>query len=160
MFFACSGGRRDAADDDAMGGFCDALSRSVRAIREASADGRGGRRAFGHVGAELPAAVRSLRGGRDRRVARPADRQSVAAPCAGARARADARALSGALWRLHGEALPRAAGEAARLQALLHGDQAIAAGGGAGGESQAAGGPPPEAGTPAAAREGGVSGGV
>ena len=148
----------NAADDDAVGGFCDALSRGVRAIREASVVGRGGRRAFGHVGAELPAAVRSLRGGRDRGSARPADREGVAAPRAGARAGADAGTLSGVLQRLHGEALPRATGEAAQLQALLHGDQGVVAGGRAGGESQAAGRPPQEAGAPAAAGNAAVPG--
>src|SRR6516165_6077961 len=100
------------------------------------------RRASGHVGAELPPAVRSLRGGRDRGAARSAARQGVAAACTGARTRADARALSGALQRLHGEALPRATGEAARLQALLHGDQGVAAGGRAGGEGEAPQCPP------------------
>ena len=43
---------------------------------------------------------RSLRGGGDRGAARSADRQGIAAPCGGARARADARTLSGALQRL------------------------------------------------------------
>src|SRR5207244_8468670 len=40
----------------------------------------------------------------DRGLARPADRQGVVAARAGARVRADARALPGALPRLHGEA--------------------------------------------------------
>src|SRR6516225_1454814 len=56
------------------------------------------------------------------------------------------------------EALPRAAGEAAPLQAVLHGDQGVAAGGRAGGESQASGRPPQEAGAAAAAGNAAVSG--
>src|SRR5215470_9390586 len=43
---------------------------------------------------------------------------------AAARAGADARALPRQVRGLHGEAFSRAAGEAARLQAGLHGDQA------------------------------------
>jgi hypothetical protein len=70
MFLACSEGG-DAADSDAMGGFCDALSRGVRAIREASVVERGGLGAARDVGSAgcgapghtWPVAVQCPRGG-------------------------------------------------------------------------------------------------
>src|SRR3546814_8787889 len=68
--------------------------------------------------------------------ARPAARQAVRAAGRRSGDRADAGALPRALRRSHGEALPRAASEAAWLQARLHRDQGASAArraGGAGG---------------------------
>ena len=52
---------------------------------------------------------------------------SVAAPSTGGRDRADAGPVPRHLPRLHGEAFPRVAGQAAQLHFGLHGDQAASA---------------------------------
>src|SRR3546814_2723089 len=77
-------------------------------------------------------------------LARPSARRRALGPCGptpGAAVRsagqrsgdlADAGSVPRELRGLHGEALSRAAGEAARLQAGLHGDQGAPAAGGAG----------------------------
>ena len=72
-----------------------------------------------------PLAGSAARRGADR--ARPADRQAVEPAGGGGRDPAYAGALSRALRRVHGQALPRTAGEAARLPARLYGDEAAPA---------------------------------
>src|ERR1700730_3211416 len=62
-FASCSGGG-DAADTHAMGGIRASVRRGDGALPQAAADGGGGRRAAGHVGAAFPPAARALRGGR------------------------------------------------------------------------------------------------
>src|SRR5262249_40295174 len=79
-------------------------------------------------------------------------RPAVAASGFAGGAGADAGALPGQVLGLHGEALPRAAAEAARLRAGLHGDEAGIARGGAGAPGSQAVGAPQEA--PAASSQG------
>src|ERR1700736_2816232 len=62
-FASCSGGG-DAADTHAMGGIRASVRRGDGALPQAAADGGGGRRAAGHVGAAFLPAARALRGGR------------------------------------------------------------------------------------------------
>ena len=81
----------------------------------------------------------------DRRVGQPSPRRATLASSTGRR-----RSIRD-VRRLHGEALPREAGEAARLQARLHGDPAVPAGGGAGEAGAAARGASAQAAAPAAA---------
>ena len=157
-FASCSGGG-DAAGERVMGGVCAQVRRGAGALPQAAADGRGGGRDFGHVGAAFPPVAVALRGGRAGGAARPAAGQGVAAAGAVGRADPDADPLPGALPRLHGEAFPRAAGKAAQLQALVHGDAAGAARGRPGAPAEAARRhPPQEARASAIARHAALSG--
>ena len=76
---------------------------------------------------------------------RSSDRQAVQPSRGGRGDPAHARALARTLCRLHGQALPRAVGEASRLPARLYGDQAAPAPGRAGQAGAAARGAPQEA---------------
>jgi hypothetical protein len=111
----------------------------------------GGSGTAGGVRADVSSLARSASRGRRARVAGPSP-ATVTAPRAGAGDRADAGSVSRALPRVHGEAFPRAVGQAAQLRAGLHSDQAASASVGSGDAGEDAVGASQEA---AAASDGG-----